>query len=108
MSPPPRLTRSRLLIALALVAPLALTVPAESGAVIPAPAHRVASSTHHSPATLHPLAAPAASTVRTASARGRYPRVANNPLAGHRWGVYLGNRDEVAPVFHHTRGYRHN
>jgi hypothetical protein len=105
MSPPPRLTRSRLLIALALVAPLALTMPVESGAVTPAPVHRVANVAHHSPTTLHRVAASAASTVR--SARDRYPRIANNPLAGHRWGVYLGNRDEVAPVFRHTRGYRH-
>lgn len=34
-------------------------------------------------------------------------RVAGNPLAGRPWGVYLGNRDEVAPAFHHSSGFRH-
>jgi endoglucanase len=93
---------------LALVAPLALTVPAVSGAETPAPAHRVAGAAHKSPTALHPsVRRESARTVPAAPAILRYQRIARDPLAGHRWGVYLGNRDEVAPAFHNTHGYRH-
>jgi endoglucanase len=99
MSRPPRLSRLRVLIALAMVAPLALTVPAGSGAATPAPVHQSGTAAERMPAGQPHVA--------LAAARARHLRSADNPLAGHPWGVYLGNRDEVAPAFHASSGYRH-
>lgn len=89
--------RSCLLIVTTVVAALVLTVPADTGAV----AHRVAHRTQRA------LAAGQAATAQASNAQRRYARVTGNPLAGRPWGVYLGNRDEVAPAFYNSSGFRH-
>lgn len=83
-----RLIRLRTLIVLAVVVPLTLIAPAGPAVAVSAHSH----SAHYH---------------RSATHAAHHEAASANPLAGRPWGVYLGNRDEVAPAFYHSTGFRH-